>query len=329
MNINIKKITFLFLTVMFFTFPYDLSASFSVSPHIIDDSGLPGDSVSETITLKNKKDSRLNVFVTVNNVSFDEDGGIEDFEIKRGLDKADSLANWVSITRAPLELDPGESMDIPITVSIDPNAKEGNYHAYVFFGEGFLRSEAESNVSRDRATLLSINVGDDSEEILQLVEFSPESQYMSGSPINFNIELENRGETVLTPRGEMIIYNKNGRESGSVDINPKLLSVDPGESISLPVEWDGDLDWGRQRSRISISYGSKGNRMVIEDSTFFTILPIIPLTVIFVVLLSFIIFLINLIHKNQEKNFSQNASYKRRVRSESLKDQDENTIDLR
>lgn len=324
----LKKIIFVLSLLTTSTFlPATVEASLEVSPPVFDDTGLPGDTISGTLSVSNSSKRRLNVFISVRNVSKGEDGGIDDdLQIKRGLESAESLADWVSITRAPLELEAGETEEVPIKVKIDPRAEEGTYHAYVFFGEGTRRGDAENDISRDRATLLSINVGDDSKDNLQLVEFSSEGNYVSGPPVTFNVELENRGDTTLTPSGEIIIYNRNGREVGSTPFNEDGRALEPEETGMFDVVWEKDLDWGKQRARLSLSYGAANTGPAINDTLFFTVLPIIPLLLIFFVFLFLIIFFIHYTHKKQEMAYNNIKRKRGRFHEEEA---DENTIDLR
>ncbi len=302
--------------------PAPLVASFSVSPPVIDRSGVPRDSIQETITLTNRENYRVRVFTFVNNVSVEEEGGREEFERLRGLETAESLANWVSVTRQRIELEPGESKEVTLSVDVHMDAEPGTYHAFISFAEGARRSEAEERITRDRAVLLSITVDDDSEDILQLTSFAPESRIVSSAPVEFSAELDNRGDTTLTPEGELIVYDRRGREIEAAVFNEEARSLEPGESDAFTVVWNGELDWGRHRARLDLSYG-RGRGL--DDSVFFTVLPVIPLTMIFVVLLVLLLSGVHFLHKRQERALAGQSRSHRHFEEEA----DEHTIDLR
>ena len=328
----LRLITVNFLISVFFVYlfslPFVAEASLLVSPPVIDGEGVPRDSISGVITLTNAADNRrMRVFTFVNNVSVEKEGGREEFVVLRGQDVADSVANWVSITRQEIMLAPGESKEIPFSASIHRDAKPGKYHAFISFAEGSRRSEAEGKISRDRATLLSIEVKDDSEDILNLRSFITEKSIITGSPFSFIIILDNRGDTVLIPVGEIVVYNKRGKEIGAVEFNKEKISIEPGEESEFKVLWENDLDWGRHRARLALSYGSGGRKYSLNDATFFPNIPIIPLMVLFFVLLSLVILLIHFFHKKRER--AHLFVEKRRRNSFGHDEPDEHTINLR
>ncbi len=317
----------LFAIIVFL--PFHAEASLSVSPPVFDGVGVPRDSVSGVITLTNTADNRrIRVFTFVNNVSIEEEGGREEFTVLRGPETAESVANWVSVTRQEIMLAPGESKDIPFSATIHRDAKPGKYHAFISFAEGSRRSEAEGKISRDRATLLSIEVKDDSEDILNLRSFITEDRIVTASPVEFLITLNNRGDTILTPEGEIVVYDRRGKEIGVAAFNKEKVSIEPEEERIFAVLWDGDLDWGKHRARLTASYGSQERKYTLNDTIFFTKIPIIPLAVSFFSMLLLVIFSVLLLHRRHERLHRVQASYSRR-QSFGHDEPDENTIDLR
>ena len=330
LKFKISKPILFAVLIGIFACPLSMQASFSVSPPVIDDSGVPRDSVSGSVTLTNRTDNRrIRIFTFVNNVSFGGDSTLEDFTVLSGLDTAESLANWVSITRQEIVLAPGESRDIPVTVDIHREAKPGKYHAFISFSEGARRSEAEGGITRDRAVLLAIEVKDDSEDILNLLEFSTEERVVTGSPVGFLVILNNRGDTTLVPDGELSVYDKRGREIGAVAFNEEGLTVEPEEEREFKVLWEGDLDWGKHRVRLTANYGSMGRRYTLNDTFFFTVTPIVPLALVFFSLLLIIIFVTHLIHERQKRATVYETGVGSRRRISDDEESDENTIDLR
>lgn len=325
----IKKFIKISTFGLFFLLPFSVDGSLSVSPPVIDGSGVPRDSISGTITLTNTADSRrMRVFTFVNNVSVEEEGGREEFTVLRGRETAESIANWVSITRQEIVLDPGESKDVPFSATIHRDTEPGKYHAFISFAEGSRRSEAEGKISRDRATLLSIEVKDDSEDILNLRSFITESSMLTGSLVEFLVTLDNRGDTVLVPEGEIAVYDRRGKEIGVAEFNKEGVSIEPGEESEFRVLWEGGLDWGKHRARLSASYGSSDRKYLLNDTIFFTSIPLVPLIVSFFILLSLVIFSVHILHKRQVRLHKVRATETRRY-SFGHDDVDENTINLR
>ena len=61
-------------------------------------------------------------------------------------DRSVSPTSWIEISRARIDIKPGEQAEIPLVIKINQNALPGLYHAYVGFAPGTNLDEAESKV---------------------------------------------------------------------------------------------------------------------------------------------------------------------------------------
>jgi len=324
------------LTGLFILFlgPVVVQANFTVTPPVIDLSGVPRDVVSGSITVTNDSNRRLRLFSFVNNVSVDSVDGREDFEILRGVEVAESAANWVSFSRQEIVLESGETRDLPVSVQIHQRAQPGKHYVFVSLAEGTRRIDAEGRITRDRSTLLSIEVKDDSEDILQVLSFGADSPLILNSSLALEVELDNRGDTVLIPTGELMVFDRRGRELGAVEFNTAGVSIEPGESQKFSVPWDQSLAWGQHRTRLSLVYGSAGRRYSLDDTAFFTVVPIWTLIALFFSLLLLLLLTIHLLHsrhikKVQAVNNRLPQLYQGRGPVVYEPEIDQNTIDLR
>ncbi|MBI2030269.1 hypothetical protein HYT05_01460, partial [Candidatus Kaiserbacteria bacterium] len=78
----------------------------SIKPVVIDEKSAPRDILKETITITNTSSRKLTLYPAVNNVRPAD--GEEAFESAKGSDDlADSLANWIELSRGVIELGPG------------------------------------------------------------------------------------------------------------------------------------------------------------------------------------------------------------------------------
>lgn len=263
-----------------------LTSAYTVRPLIIDLETEKRDIKSETITLVNTSDRIVRLYATVNEVAVDADGTMQEFVPPSMSDQSTSVTSWIEISRARIELAPGEERKIPVTIRISPLAKPGNYHAFIGFGTGSKRADAEQRVFAGQApgTIVSISIDQVRNEFLRLGGFSIDRFILSEENAGVRYEIENPSDTEIVPAGEVIFYDNRGREVGSVPVNPDKERIAPGQSIEFTTAAPADESFGRHKAFLSVEYGT--NQLAsVHDTTFFYIIPLRELIIIFVVLL--------------------------------------------
>ena len=207
-------------------------------------------------------------------------------------DNTTSVTSWIEITRARIELAPGESRDIPITIKINPNAKSGNYHAFIGFGTGKNRHVAEEQVFAGTAegVIVKISLDEKRNDFLRLAKFFV-NRFVTGNDNQaISYEITNPSDKPITPSGEVIFYDSRGNEVGATPVNPDRSSIEPGETATFEDTVPMPDSFGRHKAFLSVEYGE--NQLAsIQDTTFFYVVPIKQLIIIFVVVLAIAILL--------------------------------------
>lgn len=238
------------------------AASFKVTPAVLDLKALPRDIIKESLTLKNNGSRKLDIYASVENVAAET--GEREFLDPSRADYSISLANWIEISRGVIELWPGEEKTIDFRIALNSRAKPGIYHAAILFNAG--RPE-------ERQTLaVNLEVLEDIKERLQLKSFAPEKNFFTAGSPKFLWTLENIGNRILVPSGELIIYDKAGKEIASAPLNPEKISIAPGTLGEFANVWESAGKAGRFKAVLQLEYGSE-NPKVIRDTIFFWILP--------------------------------------------------------
>jgi hypothetical protein len=333
---HLKKFSLTNIIISFcilFCFPYFVQASlYSVSPMVIDHELEKRDIIEETITLTNRQDSLISIYPTVNEVSVNEGAAVSAFvEPSMVENKGVSVTSWLEISRANIELKPGETKEVTLTIRVNPQVEAGEYHAFIGFGEGSNRPEAEQKVRDGIApgTIVRIGVAKVQNQFLRLEKFSVERFIKKTSEGDITIKLANPGESPVIPEGEIIFYDTNGIELEAVTLNADKASIEPGKSIELKQEVPDVLQMGKYKAFLSVEYGET-QKASLNDTSFFYVLPLKKLALIFTILLIFAIALALFVHRRYDKDdvydegVADVAMYIRSNRSES-KDHD---IDL-
>lgn len=333
-KINFKTSTLLELMVCaWILVPHMAFASvYSVSPLVIDHELEKRDIIEETITLTNRQESVISVYPTVNEVNVSDKGAILNFvEPSMVENRASAITSWLEISRASIELQPGKTKEVTLTIRVNPQVEAGEYHAFIGFGEGSNRPEAEKKVQEGTApgTVVRIGVAKVQNQFLRLEKFSVERFIKNSSEGDISIKIANPGENKVIPEGEIIFYDTNGIELESIPLNETKIPIEPGQSIELTQKVPNVLQMGKYKAFLSVEYGET-QKASLNDTAFFYVLPLKKLALIFAILLIFAIAIALFVHRRYDKEDDHDdgvadvAMYVRSSRSES-KDHD---IDL-
>ena len=248
----------------------ETSPYLSITPAVIDEKAKPRDILHESITLTNTTDHLLNLFPSVYDVSTVNGQEIYSYA-KDASDLAASLANWMEISRGAIELSPGQSKVIPLTIRVNLNARPGQYHAQISFSEGSTLDDARSRRSLTAASI-NLEIQADIKEIMQLGSFSSDNIVLAGDDVVFKYKLQNIGNQELQPTGDIRIYNRKGEEVASVDVNKAGKLISPDKETQLASVWSGASGFGKFKALLTINYG-KGQSASVQDTVFFWIIP--------------------------------------------------------
>lgn len=247
-------------------------ADVSVQPLLIDEQVLPRDAVTRTITLTNQTDRKQIVFATVNEITLGADGGVKEFISPMMTDRTDTVTSWIEITRARIELDPGESEEVPLTLRIHPFAAAGEYYAYIGFVPTNKRPTAEAvALAGDAAgVVLSVEVTSTAQESFSVHTVSADRLMVDPASELVTVGITNDGDLPIAPQGEIIFYNARGQEISAEPFNLEAVAVASGEQREFQVPITIPTDFGRYRAAVSVAH----ENVSISDATQFYVLPL-------------------------------------------------------
>ena len=269
------------------------AADLIVRPFLIDRTAEARDIVQEEVTLTNETSRKINVYATVNEITVDQDGDIKKFVSPIMTDRTNTVTSWVEISRARIELWPGDVKTIPLKLRIHPHAEPGEYHVFVGFGIASKRYIVEEKAMKGEldGVIVKVTIEDKSTEHLRLSSFQIDRFITGGEDKKVEIEIENLGDVSEVPTGEIIFLDSKGQELKSIPVNTDSLSVSPGETITVVSELPFSDELGRYKANLTLQYGNK-QKAQLYDSTQFFMLPmhILLLMLLAAILLSLLIF---------------------------------------
>lgn len=262
------------------------SATYSVSPLIIDTKIEPRDILKKTITVTNIGDQPVTVYPTVNNISLKDGETIEAFLPPVASDRTQSLASWIEISRQGIDLQPGASKVVDITLHINPDPKPGTYHAFIGFGKGRNRDEAEAQVRAGQApgTIVTATLEAKKNEFLKLSGFVIDRFITAHDNQAAVFTFKNPGEETLVPKGEIILYDSAGKEVGAIPVNDQNVTIEAGGEYSFVAQVPTDGLFGKYKAFLSVEYGTT-QRASVQDTSFFYVFPLkIILTILSIII---------------------------------------------
>jgi hypothetical protein len=308
------------------------AATYTVTPPVIELDVEPRDSREETIKVTNTGTTPIKIFPSVHPIVLGPDGSIAEFVSAVMTDRTTSVTSWIELSRARVELQPGETIKIPVTITVNPQAKPGEYYAYLGFGSGDKRDEAEAAVMNQLAPGVTLRVAllDTKSEYLRLHQFTTKRYAKDSEAIELQYELENVGDGPVVPRGEIILYDVRGSEVGSVPVNTERTVLSPGERKTFVSSATTTGAYGRHKAFLNIEYG-EAQRANLYDTTFFTVVPLKLLIVIFAVLMLVSVFgtILYAYSKKPVEVYEEEGSVPMSIRSGVQSDQQVHDINLK
>lgn len=308
-KIGIKK-TLLVLMVAVFAWPAalfaagDSDSNYSVilstppvSPTIIRE--MEKAEVAEyDIKIKNNFDSGGNVglYPLVYEVGAD---GVYKYYDDQSLNRDSSLAKWIDFKRSVIELGPGQEDVQKLRIRPSPDAKEGAYQAVIILSRGSTQLGAAEAAEKYNEAKITINLTIKAHiiERAEISEFKPVSSVLTKTPLGFSLKIKNIGNRPISPKGDVLLYTKNGKELSSVSIGGQ--TIQPNQIGEYPVEIKFLGTPGRYKVKFLGEYG-EGNKD-LQDIIYVLYLPAVMLTILIVILLSLLGYLAVLINRRKAK----------------------------
>lgn len=229
----VKSIAALFLLLPMY------ASALTISPTKIEVAVDPGQTAIGEIEVFNEQQEAKTFYTTFENFEPRGETGAPYFV---GSDTG--LASWIESTKS-FEIQPGEKMVVPYTITVPADTTAGGYFAGIFFGSQPPASSGESEVSIGGkvGTLVLLRVNGDITEEGGLLDFKAgESRFMSSLPVAFSYRFNNNGGDRVVPKGQLTIKNSFFQTAAELPVNTSEGSVLPNSIRKFETIWsDGEL----------------------------------------------------------------------------------------
>lgn len=187
-------------------------------------------------------------------------------------------ASWITVTSAPVTFEAGGTKEIPFSISVPTNAFPGSHFGGIFVDfrpQG--RTETGASVGYRVGSIVIVKIPGETIEEAFIREFSTGKLLFGKADVPFTVRVENKGNTLVRPRGVLDITNMFGKKASSIVVNDAVAAVFPGTDRAFPVSWKSDeFEFGRYDAVASLLYGEEGKK-TISAALSFWVLPLEPI----------------------------------------------------
>jgi len=274
------------------------SHAMTIAPPFLDLTLDPGTVVADVIQVYNEESVPFKIEPVAQNFyakSDDEKLGAPDFygpeEVRTGYE----MANWIEFGVEETLIQPGEWVNVPITIRVPKDAQPGGHFGAVQIiaskpDEIAPMEESSVSIVRGTSVLIFVRVNGETIDQLTVSSFKADAGLYGRLPVDFTIRLMNGGTTHQRPVGNVVIEDMWGRQVASIPVNPgpQYKAVLPGLARRFDVSWlkrrlpDGASEYeqqlknfalGKYRATLLLNYRAKDGQEALTSVTEFWVFP--------------------------------------------------------
>jgi hypothetical protein len=207
------------------------SAGLVVSPPVAELTILPGRTIRDQVTVQNRTDATLKVFVTTGDI---EPSGSGFVSRPTGTTGSDSAAPWIVLSPSEFELSPGTTTTVTATIRAPVDTPVGGHFAGIQFATTITTSVGTTSTEALHAVLLEVP-GQGLTRAGRLVDVTMPKFEINGR-VPIRIRVENSGDTHLKIEGLIIVRDRLRRRTVAT-LQVPVFYVLPGTTGAQTVVW--------------------------------------------------------------------------------------------
>jgi hypothetical protein len=243
-----------------------------VQPSTVDERADPGTALDGVLTVTNQDGGKQTYYVATRNIDDMDDSGRPNFSKNPPTDPME-LASWIKLSKSAVELEQGQSDEVPYRIEVPAEASPGSYFAAIFVTrEAENPTESGAGVGFQVASLINLRVNGNALEGIMIREFSSDKSFYTKPSVRFNTRIENTGTVHERPMGIISITNMLGKKVGQVVLNENGGGVMPRTDRTFQTEWSTDsFTLGRYSAIASVAFGDTQKQTITRELTFWVI----------------------------------------------------------
>lgn len=238
-NLYLGKLLVILLLIIYFP----VNAAFAqeagnfdvtVSPTFVELTAKPGQTVNQSLRLRNNTSSEITVKPEIKIMGGDESGELTIKETK------EPHLSWVSVKDTSITLKPREWTTANFTIAIPESAAFGYYWALTFTSDNEqVNRETGATLTASLAVpvLLSVQKAGAKTEG-KFLDFNTDASFYEYPPITFTTQFANNGNVHIRPQGNIFIKDFIGRTVATLTVNEGQGGILPTTKRSFETKWN-------------------------------------------------------------------------------------------
>lgn len=258
------------------------TVSFKISPTLIEEKLEPGSTYDFAMTIQNLGTQDALLYPVARNIISIDDQQHPVYSSTEG-DFQYELASWITYTESQLSLLPGETSMLHFKVSIPADASPGSHMAGVFLSSKPASDvKGGSAIALDVGSIIHFQIAGEIVQDTRIREFFSEKTVYGAPGASFTINVENLGNILSRPRGNIEITNMLGKKVALLPVNEDVFGIFPKKSRQFTATWaPEDMHFGRFEAIVALSIeGPQGNQTISRVLQFW----VLPMNVIMPIL---------------------------------------------
>ncbi len=251
------------------------NAGITLIPAMIEEGADPGATLSETLKITNESVEDKEYYIFKKDIKGVEAGGVPIFAEEGEEITGYEMSEWIQIPTEPVKVSAGQSVELPIVISVPITATPGSHFGGIFISaEPPKLREIGAGVGYEVVSIVSIRISGDIIDTARIRSFSTDKLLYSGKHVSFNAKIENQGNILIRPRGPVSITSMFGTAPVEFVVNEDLAGVFPGTMRDLSFNWDSEeIGFGRYEAILALAYDGEEGQKTIDATLVFWIFP--------------------------------------------------------
>lgn len=272
----------------------------------------PGETIRQTIKVRNDTNSQQNFTVTVNDFIVDQETNTP-IPLSENITSRWSLRKWVTSPKL-IPVDAGQTQNVAISIRVPTTALPGGHYAMItYMPNGDIKPgemrKTSTIIGQRVGTIIYVKIKGDIKEKATLRSFTA-PKFTEKGPINFEGTLENNSDIHISPKGYILIKDILNNEVERINVN--LGNIFPENSKSFTTQWNQKWGYGRYTAEINVVYG---NENVVSGLIYFWLFPITGIIYSLLAIVSILVIII-LLSKRSRKHQEELEEEVRKLQKE-------------
>jgi len=243
---------------------------FVISPVNLELNLSPGETSVQKMTIINRLGRTTSFKIEKEDFTGSEDPEKSTVFLGEGEADFTSAKNWIMPEVDVMELNHGDRLTLPFTVTVPKEATSGSHYGALFVSV----KNDDSGGGKDKIKLISrvgllvlINVAGQNIETGEISDFSTDRKFYRQGPAVFSTVFKNTGNIYQKVKGEISVKNIFGSEVDHLTIKDWIVLSQ--SSRRQDTDWTKKWLVGRYTAKASVFYGLGGNLSDTQEVVFY------------------------------------------------------------